>query len=178
MSGASAERDRAGWLPAVATGATAFDRVLGLRPDLCADYHAFAALFWDDGLVGPVVLELCRLRIAQLLGCEGELRLRHEPARAAGLDEAKIARLDRWPTAPEFTAVERACLAYAEQFVLDAHAISDAQAAEVASHLTPAGLVALTEALALFEGFARFRTVMGVAPETLLVGADGRPVTR
>jgi alkylhydroperoxidase family enzyme len=176
VSGASAERDHAGWLPVAAPGATAFDRVLGLCPDLCADYHAFAALFWEQDSVGAVVLELCRLRIAQLLRCEGELRLRHEPARAAGLDEAKIARLDRWPTAPDFTEVERACLAYAEQFVLDAHAISDAQAAEVASHLTPAGLVALTEALALFEGFARFRTVMGVEPETLVVAGDGRRV--
>src|SRR5262245_20219869 len=161
MRGASPGRDGAGWLPVAASGATALDRALGLRPDLCADYRAFVALFWERGPVGAVVLELCRLRVAQLLRCDGELRLRYEPARTAGLDEGKIAQLERWPTAPEFTAAERACLAYAEQFVLDAHGISDAQAAAVTSHLTPAGLVALTEALALFEGFARLRLVLG-----------------
>jgi alkylhydroperoxidase family enzyme len=173
MSGASAEP---GWLPEAAPGTTALDRVFGLCPDLYADYRAFLALFWTRDTVGPVVLELCRLRVAQLLRCEGELRLRYRPARAAGLEESKIAMLERWPTAPAFTVAERACLAYAEQFVLDAHGVTDAQAADVTEHLGAAGLVALTEALALFEGFARFRQVLGVTPEELLVGADGRPV--
>src|SRR5262245_48142384 len=173
MSGASAEP---GWLPEAAPGTMALDRVFGLCPDLYADYRAFLALFWTRDTVGPVVLELCRLRVAQLLRCEGELRLRYRPARAAGLEESKIAMLERWPTAPAFTDAERACLAYAEQFVLDAHGVTDAQAADVTARLGASGLVALTEALALFEGFARFRQVLGVAPEELLVGADGRPV--
>ncbi len=176
MSGASAEPDQAGWLPAAAPGATAFDRVFGLRPDLLADYRAFSSLFWTRPAVDPVILELCRLRVAQLLGCEAELRLRYQPARAAGLDEAKIARLAGWPTAATFSDAERSCLAYAEQFVLDVHGITDAQAAEVTAHLTAAGLVALTEALALFEGFARFRLMLGVAPEALVLAADGLPV--
>ena len=178
MSGASAQRTVASWLPAAAPGPTAFDRVLGLCPDLCADYHAFLALFWTRRSVEAVVLELCRLRVAQLVGCEAELRLRYEPARAAGLDEAKIALLDRWPTAATFTDAERSCLAYAEQFVLDVHGITDAQATEVTAHLTPAGLVALTEALALFEGFARFRMMLDIVPEALVLAADGRPGAR
>ncbi len=174
MSGASAD----GWLPTTGSGAgaTAFDRVLGLRPELLADYRCFLALFWRRRTIDPVVLELCRLRVAQLLRCESELRLRYEPASAAGLDEVKIAALERWPTDPAFTAAERACLAYAEQFVLDAHGVTDAQAAAVTGHLTVPGLVALTEALALFEGFARFRQVLGVVPEALRLDAGGEPV--
>ena len=176
MSAASAEPRIGARLAGAAPGATAFARVFGLRPDLYADYRAFLAALWGRESVGPVVLELCRLRIAQLLECESELRLRYEPARAAGLAESKIALLDRWPTAPEFTDAERACLGYAEQFVLDAHGVTDAQAAEVTAHLTAAGLVALTQALALFEGFARFRQILGVEPEALLLAADGNPV--
>lgn len=176
MSGASAEPGPAGWLPESAPGATALERVLGLRPELCSDYTAFAALFWSQRPVDPLILELCRLRIAQLLACESELRVRWEPARAAGLDEETIALLARWPTAPAFGDAARACLAYAEQFVLDVHGITDEQAAVVRAHLGPAGLVALTEALALFEGFARFRLLLGVVPEALVLAADGRPV--
>src|SRR5262245_41748697 len=176
MSDASAEPRIGGWPVEGAPGATAFARVFGLRPDLYADYRAFLAVLWARESVGPVVPELCRLRIAQLLKCESELRLRYEPARAAGLAESKIALLDRWPTATEFSDAERACLGYAEQFVLDAHGVTDAQAAEVTAHLTAAGLVALTEALALFEGFARFRLILGVEPEALLLAADGGPV--
>lgn len=178
MSGASAGPGPAGWLPVSAPGATAFDRVFELRPDLYADYRAFLTAFWTRPSVSPIVLELCRLRVAQVVGCEAELRLRYEPARAAGLEESKIALLARWPTATAFTGAERACLAYAEQFVLDAHGITDAQADEVTAHLTPAGLVALTEALALFEGFARFRLILGVVPEALELAADGRPKAR
>src|SRR4029450_5503836 len=124
MSGASAEP---GWLPEAAPGTTALERVFGLRPDLYADYRAFLALFWTRDSVGPVVLELCRLRVAQLLGCQGELRLRYRPARAAGLGESTIALLERWPTAPVFSDAERACLAYAEAFVLAAHGGTCAQ---------------------------------------------------
>ena len=118
------------WLPAPAAGDTPLDRVLGLRPGLRAEYRAFLSTVWTRSGLDPVVLELCRLRVAQLLGCDGELAERTASARDAGLDEAKIAMLPQWPTSPVFTATERACLAYAEQFVLDPHGVDDAQAAD------------------------------------------------
>lgn len=152
------------WLPEEGVGATPFERALGLRPELLADLKRFHALFWTDGRVDPVLLELCRLRIASLLGCASELRVRYEPARRAGLGEEKIAALPRWPSAPEFSAAERACLAFAEAFVIDVHSIDDALAAAVTEHLSPAEMVAFTEALAVFDGFARFRLALGLAP--------------
>jgi len=150
------------WLPVEAAGDTPLDRVLGLRPGLRAEYRAFLSTVWTRSGLDPVVLELCRLRVAQLLGCDGELAERTASARDAGLDEPKIAILPQWPTSPVFTATERACLAYAEQFVLDPHGVDDVQAADLGARLTPAGLVALTEALALFEGFGRLRLLLGV----------------
>jgi hypothetical protein len=51
-------------------------------------------------------------------------------------------------------------------FVRDPHAITDADAAAVVEHLGEAGLVALAEALALFDGFCRFRLLLGVEPES------------
>jgi len=156
------------WLPARADGATALDRVFGLRPNLYADVRALLAVFVERRLVDPILLELCRLRVAQLLGCAPELAIRWRPARDAGLDEAKIAVLPRWPTHPSFTDAERACLTVAERFVLDPHGLTDDEAAAARAHLGDAGLVALLEALALFDGFARFRVLLGVEPE-----ADG-----
>lgn len=149
-----------GWLPEASTGATALERALGLRPELLADLKRFHTLFWQDGRVDPVVLELCRLRIASLLRCEPERRVRYEPARRAGLTEEKIAALPSWPKSPEFTARERACLAFAEAFVVDVHSIDDALAAAVTEHLSPPEMVAFTEALAVFDGFMRFRLVL------------------
>ena len=60
------------------------------------------------------------------------------------------------------TDCERACLRLADQFVLDPHGVSDADAAEVAAHLSPSDMVAFIEALALLDGFTRFRLILGV----------------
>ena len=150
------------WLPETASGATPFARAFGVCPELLAKFEAFAELFWSRRPVDPVVLELCRLRIAQVLGCDAELAVRRAEARAAGLTEGRIATLDGWRDAPDFSAVERACLAFAEKFTLDPHGVTDADAAAVAAHLSPPEMVAFTEALAVFDGFTRFRLILGI----------------
>jgi alkylhydroperoxidase family enzyme len=164
------------WLPETAAGDTPLDRVFGLRPDLYEPFRAFYAVFWTDGLLDPVVLELCRLRVAQLLRCESEQRVRYAPARDAGLTEEQVARLADWPRDPSLTDSQRAALAFAEQFVLDPHGIDDAQRDAVIDHLGRPGLVALCEALALFDGFCRFRTLLGVgSPDAVEVVAGPAP---
>jgi alkylhydroperoxidase family enzyme len=150
-----------------APGATPFERVFSLRANLLDDFRRFYALFWEQKLVDPVILELCRLRVAQIHGCEPELRLRYRPALDAGLSEEKIAAIADASHSPLFGESERACLAFAELFAIDPHAIDDEDAARVVAALGDAGTVALVEALALFDGFARFRLVFGVeAPES------------
>jgi len=150
------------WLPETAPGATPFDQALGLCPDLRADLAAFQDLFWTLRPVDPIVLELCRLRVAQILGCDAELARRSAPAVAAGLTEEKIAALDDWRVSGAFSDLERAALRVAETFVLDPHGMSDADVGAVSARLGPAGTVALVEALAFFDGFTRFRLILGV----------------
>jgi alkylhydroperoxidase family enzyme len=161
------------WLPALADGDTGLDQVFGLRPDLYDAFRAFYAVFWTRGLLDPVVLELCRLRVAQLVGCATEQHVRYQPARDAGLTEAQIAALPRWPDTPSVTDAQRAALAFTEQFVLDPHGVDHPQRDAVIDHFGLPGLVALCETLALFEGFCRFRTVLdvdGPAVATLVPG--------
>jgi alkylhydroperoxidase family enzyme len=159
------------WLPAAAGGVTPLDRVFGLCPELYADYCTFLSHCWSRSQIDPIVLELCSLRVAHLVGCEADRVVRNRPA----LDARKLSALSAWPTSPLFTACERACLSFAEQFVMDPHRISDAQAAEVSAHLGPAGLVGLTEVLALFEGFARFRLILGVEADAGAPDRDDAP---
>jgi alkylhydroperoxidase family enzyme len=149
------------WLPATAPGPTPFDRVLGLCPELHADLVAFTDLLWTCG-VDPVLLELCRLRVAQLLGSAGEQARHSPPARAAGLSAEKIAALEQWRGGAAFSARERACLELAEQFVLNPRGVADADVAAVAAHLSAAETVAVVEALAVFDGFTRFRVILAV----------------
>ena len=149
------------WLAYDAPGRTPLDRVLGLRPELHRGLLAFYALFWERRLVDPVLLELCRLLAAGLLGCTSEQRIRYRPAVDAGLSELAAASVATWRTAGCFDARERACLLFAEKFVLDPHTIDDADVAAVRDAIGTEATVALTEALALFDGFMRFRRMLG-----------------
>ena len=86
------------------------------------------------------------------------------PCGEAGAGAPKQARRAR---PPSLLACRRlgACLAFAEKFVLEPHGLSDEDATAVSTHLSAAEMVAFTEALALFDGFARFQVLLGVAPE-------------
>jgi alkylhydroperoxidase family enzyme len=152
------------WLPESGPGGDDFERSFALRPELFAAWREFAGLFWEKRLVDPVLLELCRLRIAQLHGARHPLSIRTPEARVAGLDEAKLATLAEWWRQPGFSDLERACLRFAEQFVLDAQAMSDEEARPVVAALGEAGTVAFIEALAIFDGFARFCRMLDVQP--------------
>jgi len=143
-------------LPSPAAGRDPFESVFALRPNLFEAWRDFSALFWTRRLVEPVALELCRLRVAQLLGARYPQSVRTPEALAAGLREARIAALSSWWTRHDFGETERACLRFAEQFVLDAKGITDADAAAVVGALGDAGTVAFVEALAIFDGFSRF----------------------
>lgn len=131
------------------------DEVLHAHPDLAvhlADAHAAA---WRA--VDPVLLELCRLRIAMLLGCEAERVVRTPCATQRGLEEATLAELAQWPSSSRFGPRERACLAFCEQFVLDVAAMTDEQAGQVAAHLGPGGLADLAAGLLVLEQRQRLR---------------------
>ena len=134
------------------------DDVFGLCPELHARYREFAALFWTRNFFDSVLLELCRLRVAQLLGCSP---LPHAGA-GMRLDAPRRAALDAWADSELFSERERACLAFADRFVLDPHAITDDDAAALSRYLSPAEMVAFTEALALLDGFTRFCAMLGI----------------
>jgi alkylhydroperoxidase family enzyme len=144
------------WLPARAAGNGAFEQAFGLRPDLLAAWRDFAALLWDRGLLDPTLLELCRRRIGELHGAACPA-VAADPTR---LPERKVAELARWWESDAYSETERACLRFAEQFAIDAKGITDAEAVAVTGALGDAGTVAFVEALAIFDGFARFARIL------------------
>ena len=118
------------------------------------------AAAWEE--TDPVVLELARLRIATLLGANGELARRTAAARDAGLTEAKIDALPSWPSSPLFDARERACVALTEQFVMDANGVTDEQVADVTEHLGAEGCYAFVQAVSVLETFQRACLTLGI----------------
>lgn len=94
----------------------------------------------------PELLDLCRLRLGQLVGRDPE------PRHAS---PGKVAALRRWPTDPAFTEAERALLDFCEHYAIDARTVTDAQAARLHEHFTAAQLAALTTGIAVYDALAR-----------------------
>ena len=129
--------------------------VLADHEAVVVQLEAADAAAWEA--VDPVLLELCRLRIAMLLASESELALRTPAAVAAGLDEATVAELAAWPTSPRFGMRERACLAFTEQFVIDVGSMTDDLALAVGEQLGAQGLADFVSALLVVEQRQRLR---------------------
>jgi alkylhydroperoxidase family enzyme len=143
---------------------TDFDQVFGMRPNLHTAYRDFVTRLWVPAVLDPAVTELLRVRIAQLHEDDAELAVRTRAALVAGFNECKIGRLARGSDDIAFNQIEQACLLYAEQFVLDPAGITDADRARLTELIGAAQLVGLTNICAVFDGFSRFRVVLGVRP--------------
>ena len=139
--------------------------VLGARPELAAAHQRLLATIWA-GPVRPVTLELCRLRMAMLLGSAAALSERTPAALDAGLTEDRIGRLAQWPTDPAFSHEERVCIAFVEQFLIDHNAISDEDVHALTDVLTAEGVVTFTTALIAWDNQHRFDNALRVAATT------------
>ena len=127
------------WLP-VEAGAEVVDLIPGSGEALRELY----ASLWDSG-VDPAVLDACRAAIEATIGTR---------AHAVG---------------GEADAATQAAVRFSEQYVVDAHGVTDAQAAALHEHFSDAQLAALTTAIATFDALARARAVLGApggAPAT------------
>ena len=134
--------------------------LLGARAELVEHRATMLDGIWRDSGVPPVLLELARLRVAELLHDEAGWAARTPAAVAAGFDEELVDALPAWPTDPRFTRTDRTALTVVEQFVMDCHGITDAQVAELREALGDQRTVGFLIALALFDGFSRASTVL------------------
>ena len=104
----------------------------------------------------PALLELCRLRIAGLLGDDAEAAARPWGA----VHAEKVALLAEWPGADAFDDRDRAALALAEQFVLDVGGVVTGPLAESAGVLG-AEVGPLVQGLYLLDVGQRVQIVLG-----------------
>ena len=133
-----------------------FEGLLQHRPELRSLYKRFYGAFWDEALLPRSLLELCRLRIAQLHDCEAELAVTDT---GSGVPDNQRVGLDRWEAADCFSPLDRAALAIAELMPWQHHSMTDAQFATLREHLDEKQCVALVVALALFDANCRLRLV-------------------
>ena len=149
----------------VIDGPTELDRVYGLR----SKYYALLMEDYNHSIerMDPVLIELCRLRMATLMGSKLDLSLRYKPAIAAGLTEPKLRELSRYNTSPLFTDRERRCLDFAEQFVIQSSAISDEDVARVQAVLDPETFIYFVKALSVMDQLQRGCVAFDIQPSNV-----------
>ena len=126
------------------------DSTIGELAELAAPFSALYESLWTQRHVPADVLELCRLRLAQLHQCAVELQRRE-----VEIPIEKSKRLAQWDTDSIFSPAERACLAFTEVYAMDVQALTDQHADAVKMHFGDAGLVLLVEALGILDGMTR-----------------------
>ncbi|MDE0930663.1 MAG: hypothetical protein OSA77_08240 [Halioglobus sp.] len=144
------------------------DSTIGELAELAAPFSALYASLWTQRHVPADVLELCRLRLAQLHQCAVELQ-RQE----IGIPAKKSERLAQWDTDPIFSPAERACLAFTEVYAMDTQALTDQHADAVKMHFGDAGLVLLVEALGILDGMTRLSLLWQLRANTGQPQASG-----
>jgi alkylhydroperoxidase family enzyme len=150
----------------LADGPTELDQVWGLRPE-------YYQLFIDDylrslGNLNPVLVELCRIQLAQMVESRFDESLRYQPAIDAGLTEGKLLQLASYPTSPEFTPAERGVLEFAEQWVIQSSSITDDDVSRVQELISPEEFIYLCKALSVMDQFARANAIFNIGPASIV----------
>ena len=107
--------------------------------------------------IDPITHELIRLRIAMLTGNAPEFA-RRSPGIA--ISEDKIAALAQWPKSPYFSPPERACLEFAEQYVIDVAGMTDDLVSALLSHYDATAIFALVHAIYTIDGAQRTQLLL------------------
>jgi alkylhydroperoxidase family enzyme len=137
-------------------GSTLLEQVAARRAAYGAALDDVQAALWDQNVVDAQTLELCRLRIGQLLGASPA------PER---VDPALADAVSQWPTDARFDARQRTVLAYAEQVLVDAQEVTDAQATAVVDAIGEDGFLVLTYACGFFETTQRAELMLAAGQE-------------
>jgi alkylhydroperoxidase family enzyme len=148
------------WAPQFDVGETVLDRVVNHRPEYAHAMRDVGAAIWTQTVVDPVTLELCRLRIAQLLGNPITFEHSRPEAQRAGLTEAQVSRLAQWPTDATFSPRQRVCLSHCEQMLIDAAEVGDAHAATIIAEIGADGYTVLSYACGFFETTRRAAMIL------------------
>lgn len=153
-----------------------------LQPEACGLLVALNERVWQ--VSDPVLLELVRVRVSQLIGNPAAARVRCSyAAEAGGADgadgvrlEAKLGALPDYPGSPLFSAAERDVVAFSEQFVIDVGGTTEDMRAELAERFGADGAKALVTGIYVVEFTQRLQLIAGRLLDDAEAPADGAGV--
>jgi hypothetical protein len=142
------------WLPVKTASLPERDAVLGLKPDVYDALRKTLTLAWQ--ITDSRLLDLCRLRLAQMVDARAEI---------GGADEALLGELEDCRSGSVFSERERVALSFAEQYHLDHKRIAEEQKEELARHFSPREVVNFVWALHMNDAYARVLSLLDIEPD-------------
>ncbi|GAA4560981.1 carboxymuconolactone decarboxylase family protein [Pseudonocardia xishanensis] len=151
-------------------------RRFGLVPEPFAVARHHRGLFWA-GLVSELayekastvlpaaVREIAVYRVATVVGCSWCVDFGTMLQRLDGLDVERLERIADYATDPVFTLEERRAIAYADAMTATPTTVTDAQVAELESTFGRAGVLELTQQIALENLRARSNHALGIVDQ-------------
>jgi len=135
-----------------------------VAPEAAKPLYDLGAYVAKSGLE-PLMVELVKIRASQINGCAFCLDMHAKDARALGESEERIYLLSAWRESPDYTARERAALAWCEALtsIGDGH-VSDAVYAEARAQFSERELVDLSMAIALINAWNRLMIAFRAPP--------------
>lgn len=134
-----------------------------LAPDIYERVLALSQLAGKAGLEKDL-LELIKVRASQINGCAFCVQFHILEAERLGVPADKLNLLVVWREAPQFSARERAALAWTEALTLLPAGVSDAVYAQASAEFSEKELVYLSSAIGVINVWNRFGVAYGWTP--------------
>ncbi|HEY1987570.1 MAG TPA: carboxymuconolactone decarboxylase family protein [Terracidiphilus sp.] len=150
-------------------------RVMAHRPEIFSTMQAHFAAVLNTGTVSTKLKELIIVRTSQVNETPYCLASHTILARNLGWSDDQLAHLAEWPQRTDFTPAEKAALRLAETVTRDAHAVTDAQFAELRGFYSEGEVVELLCAIGLFNYFNRFNNALRMEPTQAGEGGCAAP---
>ncbi|BBG03435.1 MULTISPECIES: carboxymuconolactone decarboxylase family protein [Pseudonocardia] len=124
-------------------------------------------LGWERAatLLPAGVREIAVYRTATVVGCSWCVDFGTMLQRLSGLDVDRLAHIDEYATSPLFSRAERLAIGYADAMTAQPMTVTDDQVAELERELGRAGLVELTQMIAVENMRARANHALGITDQ-------------
>jgi alkylhydroperoxidase family enzyme len=148
---------------------------LALQPELLTAFLRLYGTLWSHGELDQATKELARIRNARTIDCPICKAIRFSGARKEGLGEEVLERVtDGWQ-ASDLAPRQKAVLAFVDAFLGERGELPPELRRELAAHFTPAQIVELAAAVALFMGFSKIAVALGGLPDAIPVHEQPTP---
>lgn len=128
---------------------------------------AVSELAWERAAtqLPQSVREIAVYRTATVVGCSWCVDFGTMLQRLSGLDVDRLAHIGDYATSPHFTPAERLAIAYADAMTAQPMTVTDDQVADLEREFGRAGLVELTQMIAVENMRARSNHALGITDQ-------------